>query len=506
MIASQNPDIRVTIVDLSAQRIAAWQSNALPIHEPQLLDMVRSARDAQPNRPANLFFSTDIDAAIAEADCIFVSVHTPSTRRGRGPGRAPELSWFESAMRRIAAVATSDKIVVEKSTVPVRTAETMAAMLQAHGGAGVRFEILSNPEFLAEGTAIANLLQPDRVVVGAAATATGARAAAALVDVYAAWVPRAKILTTSWWSAELAKLAANCLLAQRISSINALSALCEQTGADVVEVARVCGQDSRIGPQMLSASLGYGGSCFTKDIRSMAYMADALHLPAVAAYWQAIDDLNEDQKRRFARRIVAGLRPSLALKKIAIFGFAFKKDTGDVRASAAIRICHDLLVEGAALAIYDPQAAPANIWRELEAACGGGGDGDDGDDGDDDDPSLVRERVSIHHTPYEAARDADAVVIATDWDEFGNKTAVAGVKRTVVTPPDTPRAEALDAPFPHARPRVDWEKVASRMRRPMYVFDGRNMIEPRSLEDLGFRVEGIGMAGGGRPAGVGVGS
>ena len=443
---------------------------------------------------SNLFFSTDIDKAIREADCIFVSVNTPTKSLGRGKGRASELSWFESAIRRIADVATNDKIIVEKSTVPVRTAENMREILMANCNPGVKFEILSNPEFLAEGTAIKNLLQPDRILIGSLSTQAGIRAAASLVDIYAAWVPREKIITTSLWSSELAKLAANCLLAQRISSINALSAICESTGANVAEVSKACGLDSRIGPKMLSASVGFGGSCLKKDILSLSYIAESLHLPEVAAYWRSINDINEYQKDRFARRIVACLHHSLEKKKIAIFGFAFKKDTGDVRESAAISIVHDLITEGADIGIYDPQAPEESIWFELEAAC--------------NDPDLVRSRVKIHHTPYEASDGAHAVVIVTEWDEFGNKTPAASKKATV-TPPATPRTDShtsLSNKFAEAKEqvakptgnRVDWERVAGVMKKPMYVFDGRNMIEPQNLEDLGFKVEGIGMAGRGR--------
>ncbi|KAK2624182.1 hypothetical protein QTJ16_006132 [Diplocarpon rosae] len=491
VIATKNPDVVVTIVDLSIKRIEAWQSNKLPIHEPNLMGVVQSARDDHDGRPANLFFSTDIDTAIKEAECIFVSVNTPTKSLGRGKGRAAELSCFESAIRRIAGVATSDKIIVEKSTVPVRTAENMREILMANCKPGVKFEILSNPEFLAEGTAIKNLLQPDRILIGSLSTEAGIRAAASLVDIYAAWVPREKIITTSLWSSELAKLAANCLLAQRISSINALSAICEETGANVSEVSKVCGLDSRIGPKMLSASVGYGGSCLKKDILSMSYIAETLHLPEVAAYWKSINDINEYQKDRFARRIVACLHHSLEKKKIAIFGFAFKKDTGDVRESAAISIVHDLIMEGADVGIYDPQAPAESIWNELEAAC--------------DDTKPVGSRIKICGTPYEACHDAHAVVIMTEWDIFGNKAPISSQK-AVISPPATPRRDAkldefndVEEEVAHAAgSKIDWEKVASIMRRPMYVFDGRNMIEPQNLEDLGFQVESIGTAGRGR--------
>ncbi|KAH8812799.1 UDP-glucose/GDP-mannose dehydrogenase family, NAD binding domain-containing protein [Xylogone sp. PMI_703] len=474
VIASKNPEIEVTIVDLSAPRIAAWQSDSLPIHEPNLLPIVQSAR------AHNLFFSTDIDAAIAAADLIFVSVNTPTKSVGHGKGRASELSYVESAMRRIAEVATSDKIIVEKSTVPVRTAEAMREVLMANCKPGVNFEILSNPEFLAEGTAIKNLLYPDRILIGSATTEEGFKAAAALVDIYAAWVPREKIITTNLWSSELAKLAANCLLAQRISSINALSAICESTGADISEVSFACGLDSRIGPKMLQASVGFGGSCLKKDILSLSYIAESLNLPEVASYWRAVNDMNEYQKSKFARRIVSRLCGSLRGKKVAILGFAFKKDTGDTRESAAISIVKELVSEGADIAVYDPQAPEEHIWFELDAVS--------------EIPELMREKVAIVSSAHEACIGASAAVIVTEWDEFSNKTVPAKVGAKV-NGVDLTSAPAVNG---HSNRKVDWAHVASVMKKPMYVFDGRNITDVGKLEALGFRVEGIGKAGTGR--------
>lgn len=469
----------VTIVDLSAPRIAAWQSDFLPIHEPNLLPIVQSARER------NLFFSTDIDAAIAEADLIFVAVNTPTKTVGHGKGRASELSYVESAMRKIAEVATSDKIIVEKSTVPVRTAEVMREILAANCRPGVNFEILSNPEFLAEGTAIKNLLSPDRILIGSNTTEAGYAAAASLVDVYAAWVPRDKIITTNLWSSELAKLAANCLLAQRISSINALSAICESTGADISEVSYACGLDSRIGPKMLSASVGFGGSCLKKDILSLSYIAESLNLPEVASYWRAVNDMNEYQKSKFARRIVRRLCGSLRGKKIAVLGFAFKKDTGDTRESAAISIVKELVGEGADITIYDPQAPEEHIWYELDVATGT--------------PELMRDKVSIVPSAHEACVGASAVVIITEWDEFSNKDRVG---RVAPVTNGTAKVNGTSAPAAKSvstDQKVDWAHVASVMKKPMYVFDGRNIVDNEKLEKLGFRVEGIGKAGTGVP-------
>jgi len=504
VIAKHNPDIDVTIVDLNQSRIEAWKSNDLPIHEPNLLAVVQSARDeGSEGRRPNLFFSTEIDKTIQEADLIFVSVNTPTKVLGKGKGRASELSYVESAIRRIASVALTNKIIVEKSTVPVQTADAMREILLANCHPGVHFEILSNPEFLAEGTAIKNLLHPDRILIGSLNTQAGLNAAASLADVYAAWVPRERIITTNLWSSELAKLAANCLLAQRISSINALSAICEATGADVSEVSRACGLDSRIGPKMLSASVGFGGSCLKKDILSLSYIAESLHLPEVAAYWKSINDINEYQKSRFARRIVKCLHGSLSGKRIAILGFAFKKDTGDTRESAAISIVADLVEEGADIAIYDPKATEQNIWFELEAAC--------------EDVKGLRKRVQIVGNAREACEGAHAAVIVTEWDEFSNKDSTPssnGVNGSAKTPLvvkapgsacDSSASSSYDVVSEkdfegreNDSGRMDWAHMAKVMKKPMYVFDGRNVMDVGKLQKLGFRVEGIGKSGTGR--------
>ena len=484
MIAKNNPDIEVTIVDLSAERIKAWQSDDLPIHEPNLLDVVQSARDSTPSRPANLFFSTEVKACIAKADLIFVSVNTPTKNTGAGKGRASELSYVESAIRMIAEVSTSDKIIVEKSTVPVRTAEAMREVLLANCKPGVKFEILSNPEFLAEGTAIKNLVYPDRILIGSLNSEAGLSAAASLVDVYTAWVPREKIITTNLWSSELAKLAANCLLAQRISSINALSAICENTGADVAEVAFACGLDSRIGPKMLGASVGFGGSCLKKDILSLAYIAESVGLKEVSDYWRAINDMNEYQKTRFAKRIVDRLYGSLIGKRIAILGFAFKKDTGDCRESAAISIVADLVAEGATITIYDPKAPAASIWWELENVGL--------------DRKLNEKKIILVDSAEEAVVGASAAVIVTEWDEFSNKdlhvapeVQVNGSKIEFTTTNGSKKGVTADG-------RLDWAHLATLMARPMYVFDGRNIVDVGKLQNLGFRVECIGKVGTGK--------
>ncbi|KAF1814069.1 UDP-glucose 6-dehydrogenase [Eremomyces bilateralis CBS 781.70] len=452
VMANKNPDLQVTVVDLSIKRIEAWKSDQLPIYEPGLLDAVKLARDGDGGRKPNLFFSTDVDTAVREAELILVSVNTPTKITGTGAGRASELSYFESAVRTIAEVATTDKIIVEKSTVPCRTAENMREILSAIGHPGVNFEILSNPEFLAEGTAIPDLMEPDRILIGSLNTAAGLSAAAALADVYAAWVPRENIITMNTFSSELAKLAANALLAQRISSINALSAVCEATGADIEEVSYAVGLDTRIGRKMLKASVGFGGSCFKKDVLSLAYISETLHLPEVAAYWRSVVDINEYQKDRFTKRIIQCLFNSLKNKKIAILGFAYKKDTGDTRESAAITVVESLVAEDAKLSIYDPRVEEEQVWSDLKQTHIG--------------LPKMKENVTLCSSVYDACADSHAVIILTEWDDTSS-----------------------------GMPRMDWAHVASVMRRPMFVFDGRNVVDKSKLEDLGFRVECIGKPG-----------
>lgn len=460
MIASKNPHIRVTIVDLNADRIAAWNSDVLPIYEPGLDAVVRACRGR------NLFFSTDVDQAIVDADLIFVSVNTPTKAKGVGAGYAADLGYVESATRHIAKVAQSDKIVVEKSTVPCRTAQSMrfivrgspllaacagtdASQLDANSRPGIHFDILSNPEFLAEGTAIPDLVNPDRVLIGSLNTPAGRSAAASLADVYAGWVARDQIITMNLWSSELSKLAANALLAQRISSINALSAICEATGADIDEVSYACGLDTRIGSKFLKASVGFGGSCFQKDILNLVYLSESLHLPEVAAYWRQVVDMNEYQKKRFLNRILACLFNTLTGKKVAILGFAFKKDTADTRESPAITLCKYLRAERARVAIYDPQVAPRQIWMDLA------------EPGVHDDLADLQTQFSIAADAYAACEGADAVVVCTEWDEF--RTA-----------------------------NLDYERVFRAMNKPAFVFDGRLILDQKELERIGFHVETIG--------------
>jgi len=349
VIAKHCPDVRVEVVDINPDRIAAWNSDTLPIFEPGLEEIVKTVRGK------NLFFYDDVDAHIETADIIFVSVNTPTKTFGHGAGRAADLQYWERTARQIAAAATSPKIVVEKSTLPVRTAEAMEQILR-NNDRGVEFEIVSNPEFLAEGTAVSDLEKPDRVLIGAHRTPSGRKAQQAIVELYARWVPRDRILTTNLWSAELAKLAANAFLAQRVSSINSISAICECTGADIHEVARAVGMDSRIGARFLRAGVGFGGSCFRKDILNLAYLAEHFGLPEVAAYWQQVVTVNDFQKDRFVRTMLGAMYNTLAGRRIAIFGFAFKPGTSDTRDTPALTVSRLLLEEQASLAVTDPRA------------------------------------------------------------------------------------------------------------------------------------------------------
>ena len=433
MIAAKCPDIRVTVTDPNEQRIAAWNSDVLPIYEPGLQEVVESARGK------NLFFSTDIKGAIREADIIFVSVGTPTKNYGVGAGKAADLKYIEAAARMIAEVSEGPKIIVEKSTLPVRTASALLTILRANSKKGT-FEVLSNPEFLAEGTAIEDLENPDRVLIGGEQTAEGLAAIEKVVSIYARWVPREKILTTNLWSSELSKLVANAFLAQRISSINSISALCEVTGADVDEVARAIGRDSRIGPKFLKASVGYGGSCFQKDILNLTYLCQHFGLPEVAAYWESVVKINDWQKSRFASRIICDLFNTVSGKHIAVLGFAFKKDTNDTRETAAIAVCRDLLAEGAHVYVYDPQVPEAQIRADVL--------------GTTENSNLI-----VVQSALEACEGAHGVAVLTEWDEFKS---------------------------------LDFKKIHDEMLKPAFLFDGRNILPHEKLKNMGFRVFAIG--------------
>jgi UDPglucose 6-dehydrogenase len=442
VIAQKNPHIKVTVVDVNADRIAAWNSedlSQLPIFEPGLDKVVAEARGR------NLFFSTEVDRAIDAAEMIFISVNTPTKTYGAGKGMAADLQYVELCARQIAKVSTSNKIVVEKSTLPVKTAEAIKDILDNTGN-GIHFEILSNPEFLAEGTAIQDLETPDRVLIGGESTASGQKAIEVLKTIYAAWVPEDQIITTNLWSSELSKLTANAFLAQRVSSINALTELCEKTGANINEVANAIGTDSRIGPKFLKASVGFGGSCFQKDILNLVYICKSLGLNEAADYWEQVIIMNNHQRERFADQIVKALYGTVADKKITFFGWAFKKDTNDTRESAAIYIADKLIDEHANIQVYDPKVSALQMQSDLNYL--------NSRSESDNDRYLSSEK-----DPYKAAEGAHALAIITEWDEFQN---------------------------------YDWKKIYDSMSKPACVFDGRNLLNKSELEAIGFSYQGIG--------------
>lgn len=443
VIAHKCPEIEVTVVDINQERINAWNDtdvNNIPIYEPGLSDIVAATRGK------NLFFSTDVEKAIDTADMIFISVNTPTKTYGVGKGMAANLKFIELCARQIAEVAKDDKIVVEKSTLPVRTAEAIKNILDNTGN-GVNFQILSNPEFLAEGTALTDLEKPDRVLIGGDIdTEEGRKAVQALVDIYAHWVTEERILTTNVWSSELSKLTANAFLAQRISSINALSELCEHTGADVDEVAKAIGMDSRIGPKFLKTSVGFGGSCFQKDILNLVYIAKSYGLNEVADYWEQVIIINDHQKLRFAKKIVKTLYNTVSGKKIAFLGWAFKKDTNDTRESAAIYVADALLDEQAEIHVYDPKVKPQQIYNDLDYLGN----------------RTIEENkkgVTTYKDPYDVCKEAHAIAVLTEWDEFK---------------------------------KYDWQRIYDYMKKPAFMFDGRNLLDRKQLEEIGFIYHGIG--------------
>ena len=442
VIAQKCPHIKVTVVDLNADRIEKWNDedvDNIPVYEPGLGEIVKHSRGK------NLFFSTEVDKAIDEAQLIFISVNTPTKTYGSGKGMAADLKYIELCARQIARVSKDDKIVVEKSTLPVRTAEAIKNILD-HTGNGVQFQILSNPEFLAEGTAVEDLLAPDRVLIGGDTTPEGQKAIQALVDVYANWVPKDRILTTNVWSSELSKLTANAFLAQRVSSINAMSELCEKTGADVNEVARAIGMDSRIGSKFLKSSVGFGGSCFQKDILNLVYISKSFGLHEVADYWEQVIIMNDHQKRRFSKKIVSTLYNTVADKKITFLGWAFKKDTNDTRESAAIYVADDLINEQANIAVFDPKVEYNQVISDLNYL--------------ESRASHKNEAfVKSFSDPYEACKDSHAIAILTEWDEFKD---------------------------------YDWKRIYDSMLKPAFVFDGRNLLDREKLTSIGFQYQAIG--------------
>ena len=430
MIAARCPQYKVTVVDINEEKIKAWESDELPIFEPGLLEVVKEARGR------NLFFSTELENNIKESEIIFVSVNTPTKTFGEGAGKSADLQYWEKCARDIRSAAESDKIIVEKSTLPVKTAIAMERILNENEK-GLKFEVVSNPEFLAEGTAVKDLENPDRVLIGSKETESGLKARNEIVEIFANWIPRNRLITSNLMSAELSKLVANSFLAQRISSINSISALCEKVDANVSEVSRAIGKDSRIGNKFLHASVGFGGSCFKKDILNLVYLCETFGLYEVAAYWESIVKINEYQETRFVQTINKALFNTVTNKRIALFGFAFKANTSDTRESPAFYITKKLMEEKAHVVISDPKAIK-NAKVDLKD---------------------FNNKIEYEIDPYKAAHQAHAIAIITEWDLYKE---------------------------------LDYEKIYNNMERPAFIFDGRNILDHQKLFEIGFNVYPIG--------------
>ena len=436
IIAQKNPKININVVDMNADKIAAWNSENLPVYEPGLLKVVKETRGR------NLFFSTDVNKHIEQAEMIFISVNTPTKISGEGKGYAADLKYVEACAKQIAEVSKSDKIIVEKSTVPVRTSEKIKEILRSNNS-DFDFQILSNPEFLAEGTAIRDLEIPDRVLIGGDNTVEGKKATDSLVEIYASWVPMKNILTTNLWSSELSKLTANAFLAQRISSINSLSELCEETGADIEEVSKAIGMDSRIGSSFLKTSVGFGGSCFHKDILNLVYIARSKGLEKVADYWEQILIINKHQRNRFSKKIINCIKKNNLKTRVLILGWAFKKDTNDTRESAAIYVANNLLNENIEIDIYDPKVKQSQVYSDLLNL----------------NPDFNKSHVNFVSSPFLNISHYNIIVITTEWDEFIS---------------------------------YDWKKVYNNINKPSYIFDGRNILDNELIKKIGFNYLGLG--------------
>lgn len=441
VIASKCPHLRVFVVDSDEDKIKQWNSDEIPIFEPNLYDIIKECRGK------NLFFTSDVDEQIRLADLIFIAVDTPTKKTGIGKGRAADMKNLEYVARTIAKHSQGNKIIVEKSTVPVKAAESIKSILVANKPDNIEFDVLSNPEFMAEGTAIENLINPDRILVGGdITTESGRRAIQLLKDLYCNWVDEAKIITTNTWSSELSKLASNAFLSQRLSSINAMATICESTGADIDEVARAVGMDSRIGPSFLKASIGFGGSCFQKDVLNLVYLSECLNLKEVADYWYKVIEMNDYQRTRASRRIVKCLHNTVNDKRLAIFGFAFKANTGDTRESSAKYVCLQLLEEGAQLRIYDPKVNHNRIRLDLASFSTKSNQPFDSS-------------VKLFNNAYDCAMGCHAIVICTEWDEFLH---------------------------------YDYSRIYDSMAKPAFIFDGRRLLDAVALQKLGFNIERVG--------------
>tara|TARA_X000000950_G_C13911704_1_gene659242 strand:- start:673 stop:2094 length:1422 start_codon:yes stop_codon:yes gene_type:complete len=451
VFALKCPDINFIVVDISEEKINAWNNydlKKLPVYEPGLKEIIAQTRNK------NLFFSTDIDEAIKKSEMIFMSVNTPTKTKGEGKGMAADLRFVESCAKRIGEVSNKNKIVVEKSTLPVRTAEKIKEVLNTHNSdKKIKFEILSNPEFLAEGTAINDLLKPDRVLIGGDNSGSGKEATQLLVELYKKWIPKEKILTTNIWSSELSKLVSNAFLAQRVSSINSISAICEKTGANIEEVSKAVGMDSRIGSKFLTSSIGFGGSCFKKDILNLVYISEYYGLKKVANYWQQVIDINNYQTNRVFDKVCDALNLRSQIKRsICILGWAFKKNTNDSRESASIYLTKQLLEIGVQVNVYDPMVKKNKIFNDIETVF-------NTHNSDNLETNLKSVNLNVLNSAYAASKNSSAIIICTEWDEF--KT-------------------------------LDWTSIYDSMEKPSWVFDGRNIIDDYKLLKLGFKTFKIG--------------
>ena len=444
VIALKCPEINVHVVDINSTRIRAWNSSDLPIYEPGLKEIV----DKRLNK--NLFFSTDVESAVKKSEMIFLAVNTPTKNYGLGKGMAADLTYVENCARDIAKFANSDKIIIEKSTLPVKTAEAIKEILK--NNSKYNFEVLSNPEFLAEGTAINDLFKSDRVLVGGDETNSGKEAVNLLVNLYKNWIPREKIIITNVWSSELSKLVSNAFLAQRISSINSISALCEVTGADIKELSNAVGNDTRIGSKFLNASVGFGGSCFQKDVLNLVYLCKTYNLNEVADYWQKVIEINDFQKNRFSSKIIKSLFNTVNKKEITFFGWAFKKDTNDTRESAAIYVAFQLISEGAIIKIHDPKVKKDRIIDDIKILC-------ESKSFSEFEISNFISRIKVYDNHLESCENSHAIAILTEWDEF------------------------ID---------YDYKKVFDHMKKPSFIFDGRKILDKDKLNKIGFVTYEIG--------------
>ena len=439
IIAQKDPKINVYVVDMNADKIEAWKSKNLenlPVYEPGLSKVVQEARGR------NLFFSTEVNKHIDEADMIFISVNTPTKTSGEGKGYAADLKYVEACAKQIAKVSKSNKIIVEKSTVPVRTSEKIKEILMSNN-TNVDFQILSNPEFLAEGTAMRDLEIPDRVLIGGDNTNEGKKAIDSLVKIYSSWVPKKNILTTNLWSSELSKLTANAFLAQRISSINSLSELCEETGADIEEVSKAIGMDSRIGKSFLKTSVGFGGSCFQKDILNLVYIARSKGLQKVADYWEQILIINEHQRNRFSKKIIQCIINENLEPNILLLGWAFKNNTNDTRESAAIYVANELINNNIRIDVYDPKVKEDQVKFDLSNL------------NSDYNESLI----NFIQEPFLNISDYNLIAIMTEWDEFKD---------------------------------YDWKSIYEKVKKPAFIFDGRNILDIIEISKVGFNYIGLG--------------